>query len=362
MIDQIVRRILIEDDRRKKCSIPESAIQRFYSSLGLLLEAGVDISSALLIIQSDETNPKRKGSFKAILEKVKAGFNLSAALEHSIVIHPQDSAIIRSGEETGHLSKVLLSLGKQKERLLKQKREFIAAVSYPSFILLTVVGVLSFMMTWMVPMFQDSFKRLDGELPLLTKMVIGFSEIARATFLPVLVIAVLLLIALKFLMLNEEIRGKMQRIVLKIPIVGQTLFEDQLIRMLTVLETTLTSKVPLYTCLELSSQAVSYIPVAEAIRETKDAVLSGRSLHAALRRTGIFPERMVIMVRVCEEINQLEKAFATLADQFRAKQEFRNQLMKTILEPALILTVGVIVGVVVISMYLPIFEMGGSPS
>lgn len=334
--------------------------ERFYSQLNILLSAGVDIKTSLELIEDEQNKIKDKQLFKEIKEKVIGGSSLSEAIRQSNKFSPYEFYSLQIGEETGKTMQVLIELADYYVKKIKQKRQFINAISYPCVVLAVAFGAVFFMLKFMVPMFADIFKRFGGELPYLTKVIIQISDVISDYYLYLfLLIAGVVIFA--FSQRKEEwFRQMSSSFVLKIPVMGDIIAKVYLARFCQSMSLLISSKIPILKAISLVEQMVSFYPIEISLKKIHENILRGESLYSSLSSFSIYDKRMISLLKVGEEVNQLDTIFGKLAKQYSDEVEHKTSLIGSLIEPVMIIFLGIVVGIILVAMYLPLFQLSSS--
>lgn len=339
-------------------SLPDKKKERFYSELQILLFSGVDIRSALDIIAEEQTNENHKRLFRKIHDNVVGGMGLSESIESTSYFTPYEYYSIRIGEESGRLTEVLKELGLFYARKIKQRRQIIGALTYPLLVLVTAIGAVFFMLRFVVPMFKEVFHRFKGDLPSLTKFILHLSDKFTYYALAFLVVAITITV-LVYLFRKKEIYRKLSSgFLLSIPYVGKVYHKIYLARFCQAMTLLVSSKTPLIKALQLTRDMIQFYPFEKALEKIESDIMHGSSLHKSMQQFSIFDRRIVSLTRVAEEVNQLDVLFAKLDEQYTSELEYQLSIFGNILEPFLIVLIGLLVAVILISMYLPLFQLG----
>jgi type IV pilus assembly protein PilC len=240
---------------------------------------------------------------------------------------------------------------------LKQRRQFIGALSYPIIILFTSVGAVSFMLLFIVPMFSDVFKRFGGELPYLTQIIIDFSTTVQENFIWAFLLLMGILIYGYVARNAIWMKKLMAKSVGFIPVVGKIIYAVQRARFCTSMSLLLGSKVPMLRSIKLVNQMVTFYPIQITLEDIANNILNGESLHVSMSKFPVYDKRMVSLLKVGEEVNRLDVFFDKLAKQYESDVEHQTSLLNTFLEPAMIIFLGLMVGFILLAMYLPMFEL-----
>lgn len=331
--------------------------ERFYMDLRILLKAGVDLKSALELIIEEQPKEKEKKFFEGIYQDVIKGKSLSESLKATGKFSEYEYFSIEIGEESNRLNEVLEELMNYYADQAALKKQIISVLSYPSFVFVITIGLVYFMLTSVVPMFADVFKQFGSELPSLTLKVIYLSENFPfyAMMFSIFVIATGAFVYWQ----KEEIwfRKSTSAFFLKIPKVGELIKLIYLSRFTQAMHLLLASKTPLVRSLELTERMIKFYPLQTAIRQMREDVTKGKTLHAGMSAFNIFPKRMLSLIKVGEEVNQLETMLGKLSKQYNEELKYQTNIIGKIMEPMILLIIGCIVGVILVAMYMPMFNL-----
>jgi type IV pilus assembly protein PilC len=336
---------------------PDKAKESFYTEFSTLLDSGVDIQRALTILIEEQEKANLITVLEDLLTALVVGNSLSDACKKTTYFSAYEYQSIRIGEESGRLKLVLVHLARFYADKVKLKRQLIGVFTYPVFVICITFGVLYFMLSSVVPMFEDVFKQFGQDLPFLTQKIIALSR-NFSTFLLYFVLTGVGLAIYGYTQRKEAAYRKMTgKMVLGIPVVGPLVKKIYLARFCQSMSLLLASKTPLVTTLELVEDMIGFNPLEEAMQETRKVILSGENLHTGLAKFPIFDKRLISLIKIAEEINQLDATFERLTKQYQEEIEFRTKLLGTVIEPLIIVIIGLVVGVIMVSMYLPMFNL-----
>lgn len=329
----------------------------FYTELSVLLKAGINLKDTLELLKNSQKKEINKNLLQNILEDVISGKNLSDAIYKQKYFTDYEYYSLKIGEETGTLSQVSEQLGNFFARKNQQRRNLINAMSYPVIILCTAILVVVFMLHFVVPMFQDIFKQQNVELPAITRVIINLSDFIKE--FGWLVFLLLIAIIASRIILNKKkwyLKVK-DNLILKTPFIGnfvKTVYLSQFTQAVSLLTA---SKVPVVNSIQLVKQMINFHPLQDALENVEQNLLKGNSLSKSLNQHSLFDDKMIALVKVAEQTNQTEFIFDRLNMQYNAQVQQQSKLLSTIMEPLIILFVGVLVGVILIAMYLPMFKL-----
>jgi len=334
--------------------------EAFYHELSILLKAGVDLKSSLELLIMQLQKAKEAKLLENIKQHIIEGGSLSGAMQLYNDFTPYEYYSIQIGEETGKLGSVLEELATFYRKRLKQKRQITGALMYPAIVTLTSLGAVFFMMNFIVPMFSDIFQRSGSDLPAITQFIVNISDITRRYAL-IFTLGMIALITWLFLQRkNEWFRKISATVLLRMPIFGRMIRKIYLARFCNSMSLLTGSKVPLIRAIQLSRQMVGFYPIEISLDRIEQDILQGKNLHSSLSAFPIYDIKLVSLIKVGEEVNQLTDFFGKVAAQYSDDIEHQSAMISSLLEPFIIIFLGIFVGIILIAMYLPLFQMGGS--
>jgi len=324
----------------------------------VLLKAGINLKDALSLIQQNQKKEKQQLFYEKMVAALVAGKPFSEVIHDRKEFTEYEYYSLKIGEETGTTDKIAEELGKFFSRKNEQRRNLVNALTYPIIIMATAVLVVIFMLRLVVPMFQDIFKQNNVELPGITKVIISASDFIRDYGWWVLFLLVTLFLSRKLYTKKNWYKSHKDLLLLKIPYVGnfvKAVYMAQFTQAVTLLTA---SKVPVLNSIELVAKMIDFIPLKEALANVSKQILAGNSLSESLKSNAIFDHRMVSLMKVAEETNQTEFIFDRLNQQYNIEVQQKSKLLSTLMEPLIIVIVGILVGVILVAMYLPMFKLG----
>lgn len=331
-----------------------------YLELSTLLVSGIDLRTALELLLVDQDDAKDKDLFEQIKKNILSGASLSDALKEAGRFSDYEYFSIRIGEETGRLGEVLTDLAKFYKSKIQQRRKIISAVTYPAIVLCSSMGAVLFMIKFVVPMFADVFLRFGGKLPWITGKIITISGWFDSYFIYMLLLltglASVYFVYRKSLWFRKFSSG----FILKIPVVGDLVKKIYLARFANTMRLLVSTDTPLLRSIGLVRQMIDYYPIETSLSEVEMSILRGESLHQSLAVFPFYPPKMIQLIRVGEEINRMDHFFEKIASQYTEEVEYRTNTISSLLEPLIIIFLGLVVGVILIAMYLPMFQMSNS--
>ncbi|MCO6173430.1 type II secretion system F family protein [Flavobacterium sp. NRK F10] len=329
----------------------------FYRELGMLLKSGVDFKKALEIVSQQVTKKKEKELILTLKDKIVHGKSIYESMMESKQFSPYEYYSVQIGEETRKLEEVLTELQKYFNRKIQMRRQIVSVLTYPTIVMLVTVLVLYFMLNKVVPMFSSVFKQFGSELPKSTQYIIKLSNHSGTVFGVFFLIVIGLVVMHYFLKDKEKYRKFTTNLILRIPYFGKLIRKIYISRFCQSMNLLITSRTTLLTSLGLTSKMIGFYPIEKSIEQIKEDITRGSSLHESLRKHSIYENKLVSMVEVAEQINQLDTMFERLTEQYNEEINHQTKMIGVILEPMIIIVIGVIVGVIMVSMYAPMFDL-----
>jgi type IV pilus assembly protein PilC len=341
---------------RKKVSQSEVAV--FTRQFSVMLDAGLPLIQGLDAIAQQHPNP----AFKEVLEQVRLDVESGSTLSFAMARHPKvfDSLftnMIAAGETGGILDTILQRLSTFIEKIVKLKKALRSAMIYPATILTVAVGVVIIILWKVIPVFATLFEGFNVELPLLTRAVIMMSRIIGHYMVFFVILAVLGVVALKSYYKTDKGRHVVDRALLKSPVLGPILRKIAVARFTRTLATLLTSGVPILEGLNITAKTSGNAILEDVIYQLRQKIEGGGTMADPMRQSGFFPPMVTQMVSVGEATGEMDTMLVKVADYFEEEVDVVVANLLTILEPILMVFLGVVVGGIVISMYLPLFKL-----
>lgn len=334
--------------------------ESFYSELSILLSSGIDIRTALDIIIEEQKSENDRNVFQSIKIDIVGGLGMADAINKSGKFSAYEFFSLKIGEESGRLKDVMDDLSIFFSKKIKQRRQFTSALTYPILIIATAIIAVIFMLNFIVPMFVDVFKRFNGEMPALTKNIIALSGFFKSYIWYMILITILIAGILYSIRKTESFRAKSSVLLLKLPLFGKIIRKIYLTRFCQSMALLLGTKTPMLRSLGLVKRMIGFYSFEQAISLMETDILHGKLLHQSMEQFDLFDNRIISLVRVAEEVNQLEVIFSKLNNQYSEELEHQIGMLSSLLEPVMIIIVGGLVSVILISMYLPLFQLSSS--
>ncbi|KAA3633735.1 MAG: type II secretion system F family protein [Bacteroidetes bacterium] len=331
--------------------------EAFYTELEVLLTAGLDLRTSLELILEGQKKDKDRLLMQSILDSVIGGEALSGAMEETGKFSLYEIYSIQIAEESGKLSQVLKELSSYFSKTIQYRRLMVGALSYPLLVVTVALMVMLFLLNFLVPLFGDIYSRLDQDLPQITKMVVSLSNFTQ-TYFTHFVIGVMVTILILFSQRKKQwFRKWSSQIVIKTPVFGQLFQKLYLARFAQSMAFLLNARVPILRAIDLIEKMVAFFPIEYSLSQIKGEILKGEPFHKSLKEYAIYPSNMVSLIKVGEQANQLDNMFSKIANQYNDEVEQQTKLIGSLIEPVMIVFLALIVGVILISMYLPMFKL-----
>jgi len=325
-----------------------------------MVGSGLPILDSLDILADQEKNPEFKKVIMDIYSKVEGGSTLTFALsEHKKVFSDLYVSLIESGEKSGTLDDVAKRLSNYMEKTIALKRKIRGAMIYPSMVSAVAVGVVTLILTIVIPSFASLYESSGMLLPLPTRIVIQMSELLRSYFLYIAGALVVIFLIFKYLYRKSyKFRKLVDKMILNIPIFGLLIKKASIARFTRTLGSLMKSGVDILEGFDIIAKIAGNVVIQENLLSIREDVASGSSVAEPLRKSEIFPSMVAHMVSVGEKTGRLDEMLEKTADYYEAEVDNTVNNLSTLIEPIIIVVLGVIIGFIVIAMYLPIFKLG----
>jgi type IV pilus assembly protein PilC len=341
-------------------SIKPRDISIFSRQLATMMAAGVPMVQGFEIVAGGQSNPRVKDMLVDIKTDIEGGSALNEALgKYPIQFDELYRNLVRAGESAGVLDTVLDTIATYKENIEAIKGKIKKAMFYPAMVLGVAVLVSAILLIFVIPQFETVFKNFGADLPAFTQMLINLSRFMVDWWWLMLLILVGSIVGMIMLYKrSEKFAHLVGRGLLKLPVVGEILRQSAMARFARTLGVTFRAGVPLVEALDSVAGATGSVVYNEAVKRIREDVAVGHQLQLAIRQTGLFPNMVVQMVSIGEESGALDAMLFKIAEFY--EQEVNNAVdaLSSLLEPFIMMIIGVIVGSMVIGMYLPIFKLG----
>lgn len=326
--------------------------------LSILIETGVPIVEAVDLLMRDEPHPRIREALRAFKEGISEGRGLADSMQRYPDIFPSAYVrMVRTAEVGGNLDITLARAARYVEDQYTLKRQVNAAMAYPKILMVITGGVILFMLLFLIPRFGELFIRMHAPMPFHTRLLLGCSSMLRQHWwnTPVLLLSGAL--GQRLLLRNPLINSLFGKLLLRLPIAGDLICKIEMVRLLQTLGMLLDSGVPLLIALETAGQTLQHSAFIRAVQEASRQIAEGKPIAAALGATHTFPTTLCQMAAVGEKAGQLSSVLLRMAEHYEQEVSSRLKSLNTILEPLMIVFLGVVVGLVAVSIIDPIYSL-----
>lgn len=341
-------------------SIKSRDISIFSRQLATMMAAGVPMVQGFEIVAGGQSNPRMKEMLIDIKTEIEGGLALHEALgKYPVQFDELFRNLVKAGESAGVLDTILDTIATYQENIETIKGKIKKAMFYPAMVLSVAILVSCILLIFVIPQFESVFKNFGADLPAFTQMLVAMSRFMVAYWWLILLWVIGSIVGLRMLYKRSvKFQHFVGRAVLKLPVIGQILRQSAMARFARTLGVTFKAGVPLVEALDSVAGATGSVVYNEAVKRIREDVSVGHQLQLAIRQTNLFPNMVVQMVAIGEESGALDTMLFKIAEFY--EQEVNNAVdaLASLLEPFIMVIIGVIVGGMVIGMYLPIFKLG----
>lgn len=361
--------INIRSIREKKKNLFEAIIKKRVSTLDItiftrqlatMMKAGVPLVQSFEIVAEGLDNPSMREVVLGIKGDVEGGHTFAEALrKHPKYFDKLFCSLIESGEQSGSLETMLerVAIYKEKSEILKQKIK--KAMKYPAVVIIVAIAVTIVLMVKVIPVFEELFSSFGAELPAFTQFVVNLSRWLQKYWLYLIIsIILIIIIFIQTKKHSQKFRTFLDRNILKLPIFGDLIYKAIIARYSRTLSTTFAAGVPLIDALESTAGATNNIIYEQAVLKIRDDVSTGQQLQFAMRMTEKFPPMAVQMVAIGEESGALDDMLDKVATHYESEVDHAVDGLTAMMEPLIMVILGILIGGLVVAMYLPIFNLG----
>lgn len=348
---------------QKKVKPQEVAI--FARQFATMIGSGVPLVRCLNILQEQVENPKFAEIIRKLRQDVEAGSTFSAALEkHPVIFSNLFVNLVKAGEAGGILDEILERLANYLESSEQLKAKVKGALTYPAVVICIALGVVVFLLTFVLPSFQSIFEGMGNvELPLPTKLLLDASAFMRAYFIYLGIAFFFAVGAIKRFLSTKQGTRLLDTNILKVPALGMMLRKVAVARFTRTLGTLIASGVPILQALEVTAETAGNVIISDAVHKTRVSIKEGESIAEPLRQSKVFPPMVVQMIAVGEETGELDAMLSKIADFYDQEVDTSVKALTSVIEPIIIVFMGLVIGGIVMAIFLPMLKlvnMGGS--
>jgi type IV pilus assembly protein PilC len=331
----------------------------FTRQLATMIDAGLPIVQCLDILAQQTENKKFRNMIRQMKDDVEAGATFSEALrKHNKVFDELFLSMVAAGEVGGILDTILNRLSMYMEKSMKLRRKIKGAMIYPVTVLSIAVGVTTMLLIFVIPVFAEMFGSFGKALPAPTQFVINLSNFTIAYFPYIVGVTIAVIVALRQIYQTENGQLAIDGFVLHVPIFGDLIRKSSVARFTRTLSTLISSGVPILDALLITARTAGNKVVERAVLATRVSISEGNTIADPLTKSGVFPSMVCHMIAVGESTGALDSMLNKIADFYEDEVDNMVANLTTLMEPLVILILGVLIGGLVVSMYLPIFKLG----
>ncbi len=345
-------------NRKKKITTGDIAV--FARQMATMMQAGVPLVQSFDIVGRGHNNPSMQELVLGIKADVEGGTALTEALrKHPLQFDDLFCNLVQAGEQAGVLEALLDKIATYKEKTESLKAKIKKALFYPAAVIGVAVLVTAIIMIFVIPQFKELFSSFGSDLPAFTVMVVNMSEFVQAYWWAMLLgFVAAIMIGGNLWKRSRKFREAVDRTLLKLPVLGSILHKAAVARFCRTTSTMFAAGVPLVEALGSVAGATGSVVYSNAVLRMREDVATGQSLQLAMRQTTLFPHMVIQMVTIGEESGALDDMLAKVADFYEEEVDNAVDALSSLLEPLIMVVLGVLIGGLVIAMYLPIFQLG----
>ena len=334
----------------------------FSRQIATMMRSGVPIVSALEIIGNGQKNVRMKKLVDEVRMDIEGGSSIYEAMsKHPVQFDELYRNLVRAGETSGALETVLATIADYKENIESIKGKIKKALFYPAAVIAVAILVCAILMVYVVPIFKEQFQSFGADLPAFTQLVFGISEIMVTWWWAIVVALAIGIFAFLYVYKrSSKLQHTVDRLMLKIPVVGQVLHNSSIARFARTLAVTFKAGVPLVEAMESVAGATGNRVYTNAVLEMRDDVATGYPLNVAMKQVNLFPHMVVQMTSIGEEAGALDTMLFKVAEFYEEEVDNAVDTISSLIEPFVMVVIGGLVGSIVVAMYLPIFKIAAT--
>ena len=342
----------------RRSKIPSLEFLVFNQELATLLKAGMPLVQSLDLLRRRVASPTFRGVLDDVYERVRAGSALSDAFAiHGALFPSVYTASLLAGERSGSLDTVLRRFVEYTKVIATVRRRTISALVYPAVLISLALVLVAIIVLKVVPAFADFYESFHAELPLITRIILRISSVVREQFLLIAFALAVSVAASVFWLRQEGQRARFDRLILRVPVLGDVAGKFATSQMARTLATLLGGGLPLVNALDIAAKSMGNQFMAQQIQIVGSRVREGESFAAALQGRGIFPEVAVKMAEVGESTGALQEMLNTVADFFDEEIATKTERFVTLIEPTLLVMMGIVIAGLLLALYMPLFQL-----
>jgi type IV pilus assembly protein PilC len=333
----------------------------FTRMMSTMIDAGLPLVQSLQILSKQQDNPSFKRALTEILNDVETGMTLADGMrKHPDVFDELFANMIEAGELGGILDTILSRLAGFKEKSMALQQKIKGAMTYPVIVIGVAILIVGIIMVFVIPVFQEMFASMGGALPMPTQIVVNISEFIKSNVIYMGIGLWLLAFAVKKYYNTEKGRMQIDALLLQAPVFGPLIRKVAVAKFTRTLSTMLESGVPILDALQVVAKTAGNKIIEQAVVHVANSIAEGRPIAEPLEESGVFPTMVVQMINVGESVGALDAMLGKIADFYDEEVDQAVENMTAMIEPFMMVFLGVTIGTLVVAMYLPIFKMAGN--
>ena len=330
----------------------------FARQMGTLLNAGVPLLRSLTVLAKQTSSLPLQEAIERIKEDIQGGSTLKDALDkHPKVFSKFWVNLVGTGEASGQLPSVLEQIAQYFESSGELQRKMTSAMMYPAILMTVCTGAILVFVMKIVPVFADMFTQMGAELPAMTQMIVNISKILRTFLIPIIVGLPFAILFIGKILNTSQGRLVFDHVRLRMPVFGSLFRNIAITNFARGLGTMIASGVPILYALEIVTKTVGNKVIEDSLEVVKDSVRDGKTIAEPLEQSGVFPPMVILMVSVGEETGELADMLKHVADFYESRVTMMVERLSAMLEPFMLVFMGVVVGFLVVAMFLPVFKL-----
>jgi type IV pilus assembly protein PilC len=326
-----------------------------------MVNAGLPIDQCLDILASQMANRGFRKVISDVHQSVSGGASLAEALaKHKRVFDNLFVHMVEAGEAGGALAMIFGRIAVYLDKANALKRKVRGAMIYPGVVMTVAIGASVFMLLKVIPVFAEMFEQMDAELPAPTRIVVGLSKIVQRGFLPALGAIVVGFFLFRRFYRTENGKYLVDKTLLKVPVIGMVIRKTAVARFTRTLGVLISSGVPILQGLDITAKTAGNAIVQRAIERTRQSISEGKTITAPLKESGVFPPMVVQLISVGEQTGGLAEMLGKIADFYDEEVDAAVAALTSLIEPVVIVLMGMVIGGMLVAMYLPMFDLVGA--
>ena len=340
--------------------IPMQALLIYNQEMAALLRSGLPVLQALEMVEERQRDPLFRKALGEVRQRVRSGESLSDAVAaFGDLFPPLYAPTLKAGERSGDLETVIRRFIRYQRLMIEARKKIVSALVYPLVLVGLSLGLIGVMTIYVVPKFEAFFSGLDTELPLLTRFTMGLSSFVSDNFLVLATAVALAVLALLQWRRTAAGAANLDRWKIGLPVIGSIFHRTALSEFCRSLSTLLSGGLPVVSALDVSVASVGNAHVRQKLGSLMGRVREGTALNVAMDETGVVPELAIDMVKVGEATGSLDDMLSSVSDFFDEEVETRMQRLLSLIEPVMLVLMGLVVAILLVSIYLPLFGLMG---